>query len=115
MAQYLVPAASIPTPRDGWISAIREALGMSVRDMARRMAIAPSSASRIEQREREGAITLAALRKAAAALDCELVYAVVPRREFLDSSDTENLLDAMIMKHARDAAAEDLERVGKTM
>lgn len=115
MAEYLGPAKHARVPREGWVAAIREALGMSVRDLGKRMGLASSSVSRLEQREREGAITLAALRTAAAGLDCELVYALVPRTETLGRSGTDNLLDALIMKHARNAAAEDLERVGKTM
>ena len=77
---------------------------MTVRDLGRRLGIASSSVTRLEQREREGAITLAALRKAAAALDCELVYAVVPRSARLDHADTDNLLDAMIIELGREIA-----------
>lgn len=115
MKQYLGPAANAPTPRKGWVAATREALGMSARDLGARLGIAPSNISRLEKREREGTITLDALRKAAAALDCEVVYAIVPRKARQAPDGSDNLLDAIILKHARDAAADDLKRVGKTM
>ena len=115
MAEYVGPAQNARMPREGWVAAIREALGMSVRDLGRRMGIGPSSVTRLEQREREGAITLTALRKAAAGLDCDVVYAFVPRAESVGDTDSNDLLDAVIMKHARSAAREDVERVGKTM
>lgn len=66
-------------PSEGWIRAIRDGLGMSQRDLARRMGIAHTSVSKMELRERDGTIQLDTLSKAADALGCDLVYALVPR------------------------------------
>ena len=52
---------------------------MSQRDQARRMGIAHTSVSKMELRERDGTIPLDTLSKAADALGCDLVYALVPR------------------------------------
>ena len=65
-------------PSGGWIRAVRTSLGMSVRQMAERIGITQQSAARLEKNEANDAITLKSLRKAAEALDCRLVYALVP-------------------------------------
>lgn len=46
--------------------------------MAERIGITQQSAARLEKNEADDAITLKSLRKAAEALDCRLVYALVP-------------------------------------
>lgn len=69
-----------PAPRGGWLRAVRQALGMSTRHVATRLGITRQGVTDQERREVEGTITLAALRKAANAMDCDLHYAVVPRR-----------------------------------
>jgi predicted DNA-binding mobile mystery protein A len=69
----------IQPPSTGWLSAIRKALGMQTRQLAARLGVSPQAVSAIERSEREGSITLASLRKAADALGCDVVLAVVPR------------------------------------
>lgn len=66
--------------RDGWISEIRRALAMSGTQLAKRMRRAPSGITTMEANERRGAITLSSLRRAAEALNCQLVYALVPNQ-----------------------------------
>jgi len=71
----------VPQPRLGWVRAIREALGMSSPQLARRMGIrAAQSVEDMQKDELSGAIKLHTLGKLARALDCELVYALVPRK-----------------------------------
>lgn len=67
-------------PRRGWVRAIRGALGMTMRQLADRLGAASvSSVTQIELGEVEGGLSIRRLRAAADALDCELVYALVPR------------------------------------
>src|SRR4051794_9153154 len=56
-------------PSDGWVRAVRKALGMSVRQLAERMGVRQQSTSKLEANERDGSITLNSLRKAAEAMD----------------------------------------------
>jgi predicted DNA-binding mobile mystery protein A len=70
---------TIARPPKGWIKAIREALGMTTAQLARRLGVSQPRAVNIEQAEVSGAITLQSLERAAQALDCRLVYALVPR------------------------------------
>lgn len=67
-------------PARGWIKAIRGSLGMTTAQLANRLAIKQPSVIAIEQSEAKGSIELATLRRAAEALDCRLVYALVPKR-----------------------------------
>lgn len=67
-------------PPRGWLKAIREALGMTTAQLGRRLGVTQSRAVAIEQAEIKSSITLNSLEKAANALDCRLVYALVPRK-----------------------------------
>jgi predicted DNA-binding mobile mystery protein A len=65
-------------PPKGWLRAIREALGLTTRQLAQRLGVSQTRAFEIEKAEVSGSITLESLRRAAEALDCRLVYALVP-------------------------------------
>ncbi len=92
-------------PRAGWIRAIRGALGMSQRALAERLGIAPSSAAGLERSELDGGITVGKLTEVARALDCTLVYALVPNTS----------LEETVQTQALRVAAEALRYVGTTM
>jgi predicted DNA-binding mobile mystery protein A len=72
-------AAPIPRPHKGWVRAIREALGLSSGDMAAKMGTSRQLIIQQENAESQDRITLKSLRALANALDCDLVYALVPR------------------------------------
>lgn len=67
-------------PVRGWIKAIRQALGMTTAQLAQRMGVRQPSVTALEQSEVKGTIELATLRRAAEALDCTLVYALIPNK-----------------------------------
>jgi predicted DNA-binding mobile mystery protein A len=67
-------------PVRGWIKAVRTALGMTTAQLAKRLGVKQPSVVAIEQSEAKGTIELATLRRVAQALDCTLVYALVPNR-----------------------------------
>ncbi|MGA7539425.1 MAG: mobile mystery protein A [Steroidobacteraceae bacterium] len=100
----------LPRPRLGWIRAIREVLGMSSPQLARRMGIrAAQSVEDMQKDEVGGAITLQTLRKIARALDCELVYALVPRRSLQDirHDQATNVARRLIKRVAHSMSLED--------
>jgi predicted DNA-binding mobile mystery protein A len=74
------PAERYRAPARGWIRAIREALGMSTAQLAKRLGIRQPSIVDLERSEERGSIELATLRRVAEALDCHLVYALVPNK-----------------------------------
>jgi predicted DNA-binding mobile mystery protein A len=101
----LRPVDRFAVPPKGWVRAIRNALGMSGTQLARRLGISPQSTDALERSEASGAIKLETLRRAAEALDCTLVYALVPNQS----------LEEMVRSRARAIALRDLGRVSHTM
>jgi predicted DNA-binding mobile mystery protein A len=81
----LRPLAQSPRPPKGWLRAVRDALGMTTTQMARRLGVSQPSIVGLEQSEANGAITLNTLQRAAEALGCRLVYALVPERPLADT------------------------------
>ena len=82
-------SAKVARPPKGWIRAIREALGLSSAELAERMKANRSLIVQQEKAEADDRITLKSLRAFANALDCDLVYAFVPR-----AGDLEQLVEA---------------------
>ena len=73
------------SPPKGWIRAIREALGMSGRQFAARLGVSPPRVTALEREEVGGGVSLKTLRQAAEALDCVLVYTLVPRSSLAET------------------------------
>ncbi|MCL6546038.1 MAG: mobile mystery protein A [Bryobacteraceae bacterium] len=67
-------------PPHGWLRAIRDGLGMTAAQYAARLGVSQPRISALEKSEAEETVTLATLRRAAEALDCQLVYAIVPNQ-----------------------------------
>jgi predicted DNA-binding mobile mystery protein A len=66
-------------PTLGWLRTVRDELGLTLVEMADRLKVTPPAVRSFEQAEAEDRITLASLRRAAAAMDCDLVYALVSK------------------------------------
>jgi predicted DNA-binding mobile mystery protein A len=71
-------------PGGGWVRAIREALGMSQAQLAARVGISRQSLQGLERAEVNRRITLDSLDRLAKAMECRLVYALVPEKGSLD-------------------------------
>lgn len=71
----------VMSPPGGWLRSVREALGLTLRQQAARIGIAPATLLVHEKNELDGHITVEQLRKLAAALDCELVYALISKQD----------------------------------
>lgn len=67
-------------PSGGWLRAVRQALGMTTRQLAKSVGVTQAAVADAERTEAKGDITLATLQRYASALDCEVVYALVPKR-----------------------------------
>ena len=63
-----------------WLRSARQAQNLKGIDMAKRMGVSPARISMMEKDELRGAVTIKMMQKAAQALDCEFVYAVVPKK-----------------------------------
>jgi predicted DNA-binding mobile mystery protein A len=102
--QHAAVGSLEPPPR-GWIHTIRLALGMTQAQLGRRLGITASSVSALEKRDAAGAATVASLRQAAEALDCDLRIAFVPRRG----------LQRAVEEQARRKAMEERNRIVHSM
>lgn len=98
-------AKGVQPPAKGWIRAVREALGMSGRQLASRLTVSQPRVHKLEQNEPAGGVTLKTMRQVAEALDCTFVYALVPRSS----------LEETVRTQARLVAAERLQRVSHSM
>lgn len=79
------PTAKSSPPGGGWVRAIREALGMTQAQLATRVGVSRQAVQEFEGAEARRRITLESLDRLAAAMDCRVVYAVVPVDATLDS------------------------------
>jgi predicted DNA-binding mobile mystery protein A len=94
------------TPSGGWVRAIREALGMTNVQLAKKLKLkAPQTIEDMQTYEASGTIKLQTLRKLAEALGCRVVYAVVPPRP----------LDEMRRDRAYTIARRQLRHVSHSM
>lgn len=98
-------ANDLARPPRGWIKAVREALGLTTAQLARRIGVAQTRVSRMERGEIEDTLTLRTLRQAAEALNCTLVYALVPNAP----------LEQMVRDRASVIADQRLARTHHTM
>ena len=81
----LKPLAKTVRPSRGWVRAIRETLGMTTRQMGVRLGVSQPWVIQLEKNEVDGSITLESLEKAAQALGCRVVYALVPEKPLGDT------------------------------
>jgi predicted DNA-binding mobile mystery protein A len=67
--------------RTGWIRYMRQAMSMTLSTLAKTVGLNPATVQQIEKREIAGKVTIETMRKIASAMDCEFVYALVPKQE----------------------------------
>ncbi len=96
---------NLTRPPRGWIRAIREALGMTTAQLGKRLGVSQPRAVTIEKAEAKGSITLDSLERAAQALDCRLVYTLVPRKP----------LEELVKERAKTLARQRLQTTGHSM
>jgi predicted DNA-binding mobile mystery protein A len=101
----LRPLANSARPPKGWLRAIRDALGMTTAQFGRRLGVSQPRIVELEQSEASGGVTLNTLQRAAEALGCRLVYALVPDRPLAET----------VRERAELVAARQLANVEQTM
>lgn len=95
----------LTAPSRGWLRAIREAIGMGSTQLAKRLGVVPSRITALEKAEAHGSLTLKTLREAAEAMDCMLVYVLVPKAP----------LEDILRARAEARAEQELARIHHTM
>lgn len=79
LPELLNAQKSAVRPTRGWLRAVREAIGAKQEAVAKHMGVKRQTYARLEETETQGSLSLASLQKAAAAMDCEVVYYLVPK------------------------------------
>lgn len=97
--------SKLSCPEIGWVKTIRETLGMNTRQLGKRCKVSSERIIRIESDEMEGRTTLATLEKIAQAMNCRLVYAIVPNDGMIE----------FIEKTAEDKAKTQLQQTSHHM
>ncbi len=69
-------------PKSGWIKAIRHVLGLSSAHLAKKMKCTQPNITGLELREQKKTISLETLEQVAQAMDCRLVYFLIPNKPF---------------------------------
>lgn len=93
-------------PPRGWLRAIREGLALTLEEVGKNLGSPRQRVKDFENAEANDRITLRSLRRVAAAMDCELIYAIVPQ--------SGSILD-LAERDARKQATEDVLDVEQTM
>ncbi len=93
-------------PSSGWVYAIRQSLGISLRQLGKLMGITPQSVKEIEERENNGTISLNVLKQFGKSLDMKLIYGFIP---------AEKSLDKIIEKRATELAEKIVKRTSVSM
>lgn len=92
-------------PPRGCIRAMRDALGMSAAQLAKRLDVSRAAMYKLEEREASRSIALKQLDRAADAMDCDVFYGIVPR----------NTLEQSIRDQSRNKAETQLHKANVSM
>ena len=95
-------------PPMGWLKAVRGALGINTRQLAKRCGVQHSSILRIEKNEIQDKVSIESLKKLASAMDCQLIYAIVPKKGY-------NSLEEIINHQTQLLANKLMKQVDHTM
>ena len=96
---------NLAAPKKGWLRNIREALGMTGVQFARRLKVTPAAVAQLEMSEAAKTISLGKLEAAARTLGCRLGYVLIP----------ENNLHETMQRRAKLLRERSAKRVGHTM
>lgn len=92
-------------PGGGWLRLMRNVLGLTSSQLAQRLEMSQANIMRIEKSEVDGTITLNTLFRAAEAMNCKVVYCLIPEKN----------IDEMLRSKAISIAKKQVERINHTM
>ena len=97
--------AALEAPGEGWIRTLRQALGMTTEQLAKRIGVTRQAVLQLEAAEQKRTATWTSLRNAAGAMDYEVVYAIVPRGS----------LNQVLLRQGRKQAERHVQRIAHSM
>jgi predicted DNA-binding mobile mystery protein A len=99
----LAKLRNVVSGKQGWISSVRQALGMTARQLAGRLGLSQPRVAKMEINEDN--LKISTMKKIAEGLDCEFVYGFVPKTSLQDTID----------RQARKKASNVLSKVNANM
>ncbi len=87
--------SGIKTPPEGWLRTVRNALGMSGAEVAKKLGVTRARVTKAEHAELTGGVTLKSMQAMAEAMGCRFVYAIIPK-----SGSIEDIITAQARKKA---------------
>lgn len=122
--ENLKSALSVKTPKKGWIREIRESMGMTAKQLGRKIVsqdnvkgIAGNSVIALENTEMFGNIKLDTLKRAANALGCDVVYGLVPREPINEKfrSQLDKKVDKYYAQTIKTLSDDEIEMLGEDL
>jgi transcriptional regulator with XRE-family HTH domain len=98
---------SINRPFGGWLRAIRQALGRTLKSVARDLKVTPQAIHQLEKSEAAGSISLRQLELIADAMGCRVVYALISKERPMADSALEATTPAAELSAGHDGSAYD--------
>jgi len=108
------------TVREGWIKYMRSALGLTLEELAKLLSITKAGVAQAERREVNGEVSISTLKKMAEAMECDFVYAFVPKKElktlihdkaFEKATKTLGIADLHMKLENQKVEGDELERI----
>ena len=99
----ILKMAVIERPKQGWLKTIREFLGMTTTQLAKKIDVSQPRVINMEKNEQN--IKISTMERIANALNCDFVYALVPREN----------IDDIIYNQAKKKALKIMNKVNKNM
>lgn len=99
-------------PHSGWVFSIRKALNMSLRQLGNKMNITPQSMKEIEEREKNGTVSIKVLKQTANALNMKFIYGFIPEHKSLENMIQEkayNIAKEIVLRTSTNMKLEDQE------
>ena len=92
-------------PPEGWVRSVRKVLGMTIKQLARRLGVNASRVVKIEMSEPKGAVTLRTLQEVAEQLGCVFTYQFLPKTS----------LEELVRQRAISIASASVQRTAHSM
>jgi predicted DNA-binding mobile mystery protein A len=106
---------AVQRPVGGWLRAVRQSLGRSLKSVAGELKLSPQAIHQFEKSEAAGAISLRQLEAVAGAMGCRVVYTLIPRQGTLadlagSADDTAN----RTVQHSMSLEGQAVDRAAKS-
>jgi predicted DNA-binding mobile mystery protein A len=104
-----------PRPVGGWLKAVRQASGLSLKSVAGELKLSPQAIHQLEKSEAAGTISIKQLSAVSGTMGCDVVYALVPRRgTFVDLSNPGGPEELRAANHSMALEGQAVERPDTT-